>query len=1508
MSTNVTSKPMVKPLKGAASGATDVVFDTLVAGNLEIPGLFEDSTIFNIVIEDSVINNTIIGVDGDTIGYFSELTVNGDTFLMNNLGDIGVYWDSQNNIFNINTDLKVTGCSILGNLEICENYIKAINNNGDVQIIPDGFGTIFLQGPITNFASNGNFSSTLKNGNFQVTASDYIKLTSEKQGVSIGSLQAQNYTTLNGDINLTTGTGTVSKLITNIKQTIGNVIVTTSTNSNLVVGDVVNFSGTDSFPLFDGDRTIGTILTPTTFLVSGSVTTQASTGTLLKYPNNDITLNAERYVVIPDNNLLVFRDSSNAFYGNTQGLFIDTNKLYLDAPNTYIAQGDILNFGTNGTLMSSGGSLNVNSLSSTKLTGPLTSINTSNVSFTDPILTIANYTSSLSDPTDRGIEFPYVDSLGNSRLGWFGYKKSIDAFTFIPNATNNSEVISGSSGNVYYSGLVVNNIAITGSNASFNAGCGDIINVKNISGCSGTINILGTDNVNISSSNILLYPGNDILIPANKALKFGTSGSYILGQTGANLVINSVSAIDLNTSLVSLTNGSVLSFNSGSTTASYIVSNTIGTLSVVTSNVLNLSSGSVSIPINSNINLGSTSNTISGNTNGILVTSTKITENVSGEVFINSALTRTNFLTFDTVGSGSITVASNGNLTISGKTSGSNNLVFNDFTSLFIPDYTSLLFDTSGSLTNSTSGINFTLSSSLNVFSSSGNVNVSTANFNVNGSGSTNINTVNTTFRDPILTLSSLVTTTNDLKDRGIEYNYVPVGTTVANLGWFGYKNSTDKFTFYSEAVNNGEIVTGTLGTIEVGNIIINSNNFAVNNINLNCGTIANVKTITACGGVLDVLATSRINVTTSNLYVTGEVNTNSIILTPTSGMSIIGNTSGVLTINGTRTVINGDLQVNGTTSNVYSTVTNIQDPIFSIGGVTGPLVNDLKDRGIEFKYYTSSTKTGFFGYKNSLDRFVVIKDGTNVGEVFTGPYSDIQVGDIYSGQNIYGPTSISNTSGNLTLAPTGYTNISGALYFDNSTSIFNTNGNLSFQSSTFNFNGDTIRLGTGGSGTSTISQTSSGNLTITNTSGNTILNASNGNVQVNTEQLQLQNSSYLSFGGSTSNSVYSDGTKLYLNGYEQVVISPELSVGGDVYIGGTLHVANFDTDLDLNKYILPLGTEQRLFVNDISNSSTTGVLSITTTLPHYFVPGDSVDIRNTTSVPDIDGAYSINTIIDSDTFTILHADITTPGTNGAIAGVLTYDHAKDVGIQVNFWSTKNATSATSGSVNYQTGFFGFKKSLERMTYYHDATISNNVVVSGNLGDFQVDKVFTNKISGFILEGSVTCGNNNISGTNFTIGGGTINATTIGNTTPSSGRFTTLTNTLSATFLNTRMNSTLSYTPDRYTLSSGSPTGSPSASTTVTFISVTGMTFTGSGTMPSTGLSDGQLKVLVCSSLGTDCKYNLAFASGTLVTPKPCTGPSASSLEFKRAGQSIQIIWDGVSGFWVPVSSGVYVR
>ena len=121
MSSNVTSKPTVKPLKGTVSGNEGVFDGILTANGLEIPGLFEDNTIFNIVIEDSVINNTIIGGEFPSIATFTQVTVAGDVFFIDGSGGTGVYWDSENNVFNVNTDLVVTGCSQLGNLEICEN-------------------------------------------------------------------------------------------------------------------------------------------------------------------------------------------------------------------------------------------------------------------------------------------------------------------------------------------------------------------------------------------------------------------------------------------------------------------------------------------------------------------------------------------------------------------------------------------------------------------------------------------------------------------------------------------------------------------------------------------------------------------------------------------------------------------------------------------------------------------------------------------------------------------------------------------------------------------------------------------------------------------------------------------------------------------------------------------------------------------------------------------------------------------------------------------------------------------------------------------------------------------------------------------------------------------------------------------------------------------------------------------------------------------------------------------
>jgi hypothetical protein len=80
---------------------------------------------------------------------------------------------------------------------------------------------------------------------------------------------------------------------------------------------------------------------------------------------------------------------------------------------------------------------------------------------------------------------------------------------------------------------------------------------------------------------------------------------------------------------------------------------------------------------------------------------------------------------------------------------------------------------------------------------------------------------------------------------------------------------------------------------------------------------------------------------------------------------------------------------VQGTTTQVDSTVTNVSDPIFSIGGGANgaaPATDDNKDRGIAFQWHNgSSAKTGFFGFDDSTGFFTFVPDATVTGEVVSG-------------------------------------------------------------------------------------------------------------------------------------------------------------------------------------------------------------------------------------------------------------------------------------------------------------------------------------------------------------------------------------------------------------------------------------------------------------------------------------------------------------------------------------------
>ena len=107
--------------------------------------------------------------------------------------------------------------------------------------------------------------------------------------------------------------------------------------------------------------------------------------------------------------------------------------------------------------------------------------------------------------------------------------------------------------------------------------------------------------------------------------------------------------------------------------------------------------------------------------------------------------------------------------------------------------------------------------------------------------------------------------------------------------------------------------------------------------------------------------------------------------LTTTAGVSV-GTTLSV----GTNLTVTGNLTVNGTTTTVNSTTVTLDDPILTLGGDTAPTVDDNKDRGIEFRYYNTAARIGFFGYDDSSGKFAFLLNATNTSEVFSGTKAEI--------------------------------------------------------------------------------------------------------------------------------------------------------------------------------------------------------------------------------------------------------------------------------------------------------------------------------------------------------------------------------------------------------------------------------------------------------------------------------------------------------------------------------------
>ena len=169
--------------------------------------------------------------------------------------------------------------------------------------------------------------------------------------------------------------------------------------------------------------------------------------------DNDTTLPTSAAVKDYVDNNLTSQDVDFAGDSGTGAVDLDSQSFTIAGTTNEIetsASGQTLTVGlpnnvTIGNNLTVTGNLTVN--------GTQTQVNSTVVTVDDPIFVVGGDSAPSSDDNkDRGMEFRWHDGSA-AKLGFFGFDDSTGKFTFIPDATDNSAVISGTKGNLDIGGL-----------------------------------------------------------------------------------------------------------------------------------------------------------------------------------------------------------------------------------------------------------------------------------------------------------------------------------------------------------------------------------------------------------------------------------------------------------------------------------------------------------------------------------------------------------------------------------------------------------------------------------------------------------------------------------------------------------------------------------------------------------------------------------------------------------------------------------------------------------------------------------------------------------------------------------------------------------------------------------------------------------------------------------------------------------------------------------------------
>ena len=490
-SSAITALDIDMALNGKATFSGDVV----VTGDLTVSGddiTMGTNTAGNLLIADGTNFNSI------AVGGLSEISTvaNDDVFLAVDTSGGGLKKITRSTIV---SGLAVSGAAISnvvedttpqlgGSLDVNGEDIVSVSN-GNITLTPNGTGVVRIDG--SNGIDMQSGAISIKNSGAQ----SYVRFYCESANAHYVQLQAPAHSDFSGNVTITMPAVTDTLVGLAATQTLTNKTLTTPVIAEIDnSSDITLDAGADIILDADGANII--------FKDGGT--------SILDIANN--SSDVELTVSVADKNFAIKgTDGSSAI----TALDID---MALAGKATF-----------NGAVVV-GGDLTVN--------GTTTTVNSTTVTIDDPIFTLGGDTAPGSDDNkDRGIEFRYHNGSA-AKVGFFGFDDSTSKFTFIADATNSSEVFSGSAGNVAFGDIA----------AAGDVTVGDDLTLES----DAAVLNFGAD----SDVSLTHVADTALLLNSSRQLQFGDSGTYIHQSADGVLDLVSDTEIEINATTIDI-NGNV---------------------------------------------------------------------------------------------------------------------------------------------------------------------------------------------------------------------------------------------------------------------------------------------------------------------------------------------------------------------------------------------------------------------------------------------------------------------------------------------------------------------------------------------------------------------------------------------------------------------------------------------------------------------------------------------------------------------------------------------------------------------------------------------------------------------------------------------------------------------------------------------------------------------------------------------------------------------------------------